>query len=600
MRTSCCRPVPGDSRVTVKGNGRRRLISLSLLLVVVLAAACESDPQQVEFDVVLSGGTVFDGTGAEGRVADVAIDGDRIAAVGDIDGSRAALTLDVSGLAVAPGFINAHSWATGSLLRDARSMSDLKQGVTTEVFGEGITMGPLNEELRRRLETSADRDYPPPGYDIEWTSLREYLDHLEGRGVTPNVASFVGATTIRQYVLGDDDRRPTDDELERMKELVRNAMEAGALGVGSRLAYAPASYATTRELTALARTGAQFGGRYISHIRSEGTDLLPATRELLEIAGATGAGTTIYHLKAAGVRNWPKLDTVLSLVASHRSQGMDLTATMYPYRAGSTGLSACIPPWAHEGGPDSLYRRLEDFEARRRMIADMRRRQDAWENYCQLSGSPDDILLVEFRSERLKDLQGRTLADVAEERGSDPQTAILDLVREDRSPVQTVFFLMSEENIRKKLKQPWVFFGSDEPSVAAEGRFLESRVHPRGYGTFARVLGQFVRVEGILSLAEAIRRMTSLPSDQFGLTDRGRLQPGRFADIVVFDSRTIRDHATYAEPHQYASGVKHVFVNGEQVLFDGEHTGAFPGRALRRGGARQEAAQPQVSVVRRR
>lgn len=577
----------------VRSGAGRRLPLVPLLLVTMLAAGCAGEPQRDHvFDVVLYGGTVFDGTGAEGRIADVAINGDRIAAVGDIDPSRGTLSLDVSGLAVAPGFINAHSWATGSLLRDGRSMSDLKQGVTTEVFGEGITMGPLNEELRRRLETSADRDYPPPGYNIDWTTLRGYLEHLEERGVTPNVASFVGATTIRQHVLGDQDRRPTDDELDRMRKLVQDAMEAGALGVGSRLAYAPASYATTRELTALARSAASFGGGYISHIRSEGTDLIPAMRELLEIADRTGAGTTIYHLKAAGIQNWPKLDSVLSLVESHRSRGMDLTATMYPYRAGSTGLWACIPPWAHEGGPDSLYRRLDDPEARRRMIADMRRQQDEWENYCQLSGTPEDVLLVDFRTERLKGLQGRTLADVAGERGTDPQTTILDLVREDRSPVQTVFFLMSEENVRKKLERPWVFFGSDEPSVAAEGRFLASRVHPRGYGTFARVLGQFVRAEGVLSLPEAIRRMTSLPADQFQLTDRGRIQSGRFADIVVFDPRTIQDHATYAEPHQYASGVKHVFVNGGQVLRDGEHTGAFPGRALRRGGSYQGAGQP--------
>jgi N-acyl-D-amino-acid deacylase len=579
--------------MNVRRDDSQRLSFLVLLGVMALVGGCESASQQdLPFDVLLYGGTVYDGTGAEGRIADVAIEDDRIAAVGDIDPSQARLSLDVSGQAVAPGFINAHSWATGSLLRDGRSMSDLKQGVTTEVFGEGITMGPLNDELRRRLATSADRDFPPPGYEIGWTTLWEYLQHLEQKGVTPNVASFVGATTVRQHVLGDQDRRPTEDELVRMRELVHDAMEAGALGVGSRLSYAPASYASTRELTALARTAARFEGRYISHIRSEGADLIPSARELLEIADEAGAGATIYHLKAAGVQNWSKLDSVLSLVESQRAQGMDLTATMYPYRAGSTSLSACIPPWAHEGGPDSLYRRLEDPEARRRMVADMRRQQAEWENYCQLSGSPDDVLLVEFRTERLKALQGRTLADVAEDRGTDPQTSILDLVREDRSPIQTVFFLMSEENVRKKLERPWVFFGSDEPSVAAEGQFLESRVHPRGYGTFARVLGQFVRVEGVLSLPEAIRRMTSLPSDQFQLKDRGRIQPGHFADLVVFDPSTIQDHATYAEPHQYASGVKHVFVNGQQVLLDGEHTGALPGRALRRGGIRQEPGDP--------
>lgn len=532
-------------------------------------------------DLLVRGGTVYDGTGGEGRRSDVGVIGDRIVELGDLGERSARQVIDASGLAVAPGFINAHSWATGSLLADGRSMSDLMQGVTTEVFGEGVTLGPLDDALRARFSTERDPDFPPPGYPIEWTTLAEYLAHLEDKGVTPNVASFVGATTLRQYVIGDEDRPPDDDDLRRMVALLEAEMEQGALGVGSRLAYAPASFATTAELTALAASVAPFGGRYISHIRSEGDGLLESVDEFLEIAETARSGGIIYHLKAAGASNWHKMDDVLARIETARERGVDVSATMYPYRAGSTGLDASIPPWHHEGGPEALRARLRDPTLRPRIAREIAGDPEGWENYYYLSGGAENVILVEFQKQDLKRYQGATLAQVAEERGSSPAETIMDLVLEDESLVQTVYFLMSEDNLRKQLERPWVFIGSDAPSVAAEGAFLESSVHPRAYGTFARVLGPYVREDSVLSLQEAIRRLTSLAADELGLRDRGRILPGAFADLVVFDPATVADRATFEDPHQYATGVHHVVVNGVPALLDGRHTGATPGRALR-------------------
>lgn len=562
------------------------VVSLVLALITI-PVGCGSDtgsPDDGSWDLILVGGTVYDGSGAPAYEADVAIAGDTVAAVGDLEGGRADTVIDVTGLAVAPGFVNAHSWATGSLLIDGRSMSDLKQGVTTVVFGEGITMGPINERLRELYGNERDRDYPPPGYDITWSTLRGYLQHLEERGVTPNVTSFVGATTLRQYEVGNEDRPPTAGELRRMTGLVAQEMQAGALGLGSRLAYAPASYAETPELVTLARASARYGGRYISHIRSEGGDLLPALDEFLEIVRTAPAPGTVYHLKAAGRANWPKMDTVIRRIRSARGDGHDVTATVYPYRAGSTGLDACLPPWAHEGGPDSLRARLQDPEARERMAADMQQVPPPWENYCKLSGSPENVLLLEFARDSLAYLQGRTLAAVAEEWDVSPETATMDLVLRDRSLVQTAYFLMSEANLRRKIRQPWVFFGSDAPSVAADSAFTASMVHPRAYGTFAKVLSDYVREEDLIPLTEAVRRMTSLPASQFGLAGRGLLAPGAYADVVVFDPDEVEDRATYEAPHRYAEGIRHVLVNGRLVLRDGEHTGDHPGRALTRDG----------------
>lgn len=566
-------------------NWIKRAATAPALVAGFLAAAlagCGGNSQPAdEYDVVLRGGIVYDGTGAPPRRADVAIRGDRVAAVGDLSGARAETVLQVEGLAVAPGFINAHSWATGTLLRDGRSLSDLKQGVTTEVFGEGVTMGPLNDVLKRRLETEYDLDFPPPGYPISWRTLHEYLAHMEEKGITPNVASLVGATTLRQYVVGDVDRPATAQELERMRALVKEEMANGALGVGSRLAYAPASYASTEELIALAEVASRYGGRYMSHIRSEGGTLLEAVDELLRIAREARIGATIYHLKAAGADNWPKMDSVIARVNRARAEGLDIAATLYPYRAGSTGLDASIPHWAHEGGPDSLRARLRDPATRRRIAADIRAPSTTWENYYRLSGSPENIVLVEFQQDSLKKYQGMSLAEVAAQRGADPVETLMDLVLHDRSLVQTVYFMMSEENTAKQIRQPWVMLGSDAPSIAAEGEFLKSSVHPRAYGTFAQFLAKYVREDGVLSLEEAIRRLTSLPADHFGFEGRGRLQVGEYADVVVFDPESIQDHATFDRPHRYATGVHHVFVNGVQVLREGEHTGAFPGRALR-------------------
>lgn len=563
--------------------GRRRVASL-LILAWIAAVGCGGGDVNVAYDVVLRGGTVYDGAGGAPVMADVGIRGDRIVGVGDLAGVEAREILDVSGLAVAPGFINVHSWSTGSLLIDGRSMSELKQGVTTEVFGEGVTLAPLEPGLREFFETERDRDYPPPGYDITWTTLREYLEHLESKGITPNVASLVGATTLRRYVVGDANVDLTPAQLDTVRALVDRAMREGALGVGSRLAYAPASYASTAELVAMAEVAGRYGGRYMSHIRSEGGLLLESVDELIKIAREGGLGATIYHLKAAGRENWDKLDDVIGRVEAARAEGLDVNAAMYPYRAGSTGLDASIPPWAHAGGPDSLRIRLRDPAVRERIAADIRSSEGDWENFYRLAGSPENILLVEFRKDSLQKYQGRTLAEVAGERGTDPVVTLLDLVLEDESLVQSVYFLMSEENLKRKLRLPWVTIGSDAPSIATTPEFTDARVHPRAYGSFAKVLSDYVREEKVIPLEEAIRRMTSYPADFLKLEGRGRIAEGAFADVVVFDPATIDDRATYEEPHQYAVGVHHVFINGVQVLRDGEHTGAFPGRALERGG----------------
>lgn len=539
---------------------------------LVLLSACGP-----RYDVIIRHGTVYDGSGSPGIVADVAIAGDSIAAIGNLGSSRAALEVDATGLAVAPGFINMLSWATESLLEDGRSQSDIRQGVTLEVFGEGWSMGPLNDAMKQETrEQQGDIQF-----DVAWTTLGEYLEHLERRGVSPNVASYVGATTVRIHELGYDDRAPTDAELARMEALVRQAMDEGALGVGSSLIYAPAFYARTPELVALTRAAGAYGGAYISHIRSEGNQLLEAVEEFLTIARDASVPAEIYHLKAGGEANWPKMDSVIALVERARADGMAVTADMYTYPAGATGLDAAMPPAVQEGGLDAWVARLEDPAVRRRVAREMRTPTNAWENLYLAAGSPDRILLVEFRQDSLKYLTGKTLAEVAALRGTSPEETAMDLVVADHSRVGTVYFLMSEDNIRKQLQLPWVSLGSDAGSLATEGVFLESNPHPRAYGNFARFLGRYVRDEGLVPLEEAIRRMTALPAANLSLRRRGQLQPGYFADVVVFDPATIQDHATFAEPHQYATGVLHVFVNGTQVLAAGEHTGARPGRVVR-------------------
>jgi N-acyl-D-amino-acid deacylase len=552
---------------------------LPLLAAALAAAPAFAFPvatQPPAFDVLIRNGIVYDGTGQPGRRADVGMRGDRIAVVGDLSGATASELVDATGLAVAPGFINMLSWATESLLVDGRSQSDIRQGVTLEIFGEGSSMGPLTDEMKqRRLERQGNLKF-----DITWTTLAEYLQELERRGVSTNVASYIGATTIREHVIGLDDRQATPEQLERMRALVRQEMEAGALGIGSSLIYAPAFYASTEELIELCKVAAEYRGKYISHLRSEGVRLLEALEELIRISREANIPAEVYHLKAAGQANWPKMDQAIARIETARREGLPITADMYTYTAGSTGLDASMPPWVLDGGYEAAFRRLKDPEQRKKIAAAIRTPTDDWENFYLAAGSPDRIILVDFRSDALKPLTGKTLAEAAKMRGEDPIDAIMNLVLEDQSRVGAVYFLMSEENVRKQIALPWMSFGSDGASLAPELPFTLSSPHPRAYGNFARLLGRYVRDEKIIPLEEAIRRLTGLPAENLELDRRGFLRDGMFADVVVFDPATITDRATFEEPHQYAVGVRHVFVNGTQVLKDGEHTDAKPGRVV--------------------
>ena len=548
----------------------------ALLLVFALgAAACRTSAPA--YDLIIRNATLYDGSGAPPRHGDLAIRNDSIAAVGDIGNARGKSEIDAHGLAVAPGFINMLSWAVDSLIADPKSQSDIRQGVTLEVFGEGESMGPLTREMKDyALRRQTDIKYP-----INWTTLGEYLDWLTRRGVSTNVASFVGATTLREHEIGYADRPPTAEELSRMKDLVRQAMREGALGVGSSLIYAPAFYAKTPELIELSKAAGELGGSYISHMRSEGNRLEEAVDELITIAREANVPAEIYHLKAAGEKNWPKMDSVIRRVESARAAGLKITADMYTYPAGATGLDAMMPPWVQEGGFEKWRERLMDPSIRARVIEEIRTPTDAWENLYLLAGSADRVLLTGFKQDNLKPLGGKTLAEVARMRGKTAEETAIDLVIEDESRVETVYFLMSEDNVRKQVALPWVSFASDAGSIAPEGVFLKSMVHPRTYGNFSRLLAKYVRDEHVVPLEEAVRKLTSLPATNLKLQRRGRLAPGYFADIVVFDPATIQDHATFEKPHQYATGVVHVFVNGVQVLRDGEHTGATPGRVVR-------------------
>lgn len=552
-----------------------KYLSFLLTLLMPFAAAAQS-PALGDFDVLIKNGTVYDGSGRAPRRVDVGIKEDRIVSIGNLRRARARNVIDARGLAVAPGFINMLSWSTESLIVDGRSQGEIRQGVTTQIMGEGWSMGPLNERLKKQVVAEQD----DIKFDIEWTTLAEYLKYLEKRGVSQNVASFVGATTIRQYVLGESDVQPTPAQLQQMRELVRQAMEEGALGVGSSLIYAPAFYARTEELIELCKVAARYQGKYISHLRSEGNEWIEAVEELIRISREAGLPAEIYHIKAAGRQNWDKVDRVIALVNVARRKGLKITADMYMYTAGATGLNASLPPWTMDGGYEALFKRLEDPAIRQKIAAEVRTPSDKWENLYLAAGSADRVLLVGFKSEKLKPLTGKTLADVAKMRGKDPVETIMDLILEDRSRVGTVYFLMDEENLKKELRQPWVSLGSDGASMAPEGVFLKSSTHPRAYGNFARLLGKYVREEKVISLTEAVRRLTGLPATNLGLDRRGFLRTGMFADVVVFDPATIADRATFENPHQYSVGVKHVFVNGVQVLKDGEHTNAKPGRAL--------------------
>ena len=547
------------------------LVALTLSAVGVLHVMAQS------YDLIIRNGTVYDGSGAPPILADVAVCGDTIAAIGKLENVRAKTEVDATGLVVAPGFINMLSWATESLIQDGRSESDIRQGVTLEIFGEGESMGPLTHKMKHDMvEAQGDIKFP-----VRWTTMNEYLEFLAKRGVSPNVASFVGATTVRIHEIGYANRAPTPLELERMRALVRQAMEEGALGLGASLIYAPAFYAKTDELIELARVAAAHGGIYIAHVRSEGNGFLEAVDELIAVSRQANIPAEIYHLKAAGEANWNKLDQVIRNVEQARASGLKITADMYTYTAAATGLDAAMPPWVQEGGYKAWAERLKDPSIRERVAKEMSIPSNDWENLFLAAGSAEKVLLVGFKSPKLKSLTGKTLAQVAALRKKTPEQTAMDLVIEDGSRVGTVYFLMSEENVRKQIKLPWVGFGSDGGSLAPEGVFLKTNPHPREYGNVARLLGKYVRDEKIISMEEAVRRLTTLPAETLKLDRRGALRESYFADIVVFDPARIQDHATYEKPHQFSTGVVHVLVNGKQVLKNGRHTGAKPGRVVR-------------------
>jgi N-acyl-D-amino-acid deacylase len=546
--------------------------------ILVLAAVGLGFPAggAESFDVVIRGGTVYDGSGKAPRRADVGLRGDRVVAVGDLAGATARMVVDADGLAVAPGFINMLSWSTDSLLVDGRGQGEVRQGVTTQIMGEGWSWGPVNDAIKKRMK----REQTDIKYEIEWSTLGEYLYFLQRHGVSQNVASYLGATTVREYVLGLENRKPTPDELEQMRHLVEREMRDGALGIATALEYAPAYYADTDELIALCKVAARYRGKYITHMRSEGERLLEAIDEAVRISREAKIPAEIYHFKASGRRNWPKMDAAIAKVEAARREGLPLTANMYCYTAGAAPLTACLPPWVLDGGELAMRRRLRDPADRKRAAHDVQNGLPSWTSFYQNAGAPDNILPVSFRKESLKPLQGKTLAEIARQRGRDPVETLFDLLLEDESNIGTVYFITAEENLRKLIPLPYVSFGSDEAAQAPEGVFLKSMPHPRAYGNFARLLGKYVREEKLVPLEEAVRKLTSLPATNLGLDQRGLLREGYFADVVVFDPKMIADRATYEKPHQYAVGVRHVFVNGVQVLKDGEHTGAKPGRAL--------------------
>jgi N-acyl-D-amino-acid deacylase len=546
---------------------------MTLTLAALLLTSAASPPA---YDVVIRGGTIYDGTGGTPYAGDVAIKDDRIVAVGKVTGAAKTI-VDARGLAVAPGFINMLSWANESLIADGRGMSDTKQGVTLEVMGEGWSMGPWTPEMAR-LEEARQGDVK---FKVEWSTLGQYQDWITKRGITPNIASFVGATTVRIHELGEGDVDPTPDQLKRMQHLVRTAMNDGAMGVGSSLIYAPASYAETPELIALMQAAGKCGGMYISHMRSEGDRLLESVDELIEISRASGAPAEIYHMKQAGRTTWAKHDAMVAKIEAARKSGLRITADMYTYTAGATGLDASMPTWVQAGGTEKWIERLRDPATRARVAAEMRAKGNGWENLLYDAGSADKVILLAFKNPALKPLTGKTLAEVAKLRGKSPEETAIDLVIEDGTRVGTAYFLMDEANVAKQTALPWMSFGSDAASQAPEGVFLKSSTHPRAYGNVARLLGKYVREQKTTTLADAVRRLSGFPASNLGIKDRGTLKAGNYADLAIFDPKTVGDTATFDKPQQYATGMRHVFVNGVQVLRNGEHTNAKPGRVVR-------------------
>lgn len=547
------------------------------IIVVFLIIALSSCHSGDHYNVLINNATIYDGSGEEAYIGSVGINADTIAYVGPLIDATADELIDAEGLSVSPGFINMLSWSTESLIQDGRSLGELKQGVTLEVMGEGWSMGPLNEAMKAENK-AFQKDII---YEIEWTTLGEYLQYLEDKGISVNVASFVGATTLRMHELGEADRAPSPDELERMKALAKQAMEEGAMGIGSSLIYAPAFYAKTDELIELCKVASQYGGMYISHLRSEGDNWLEAIDELIKISRDANIPAEIYHLKAGGKDNWYKLDLALAKIDSARATGLKITTDMYNYTAGATGLDASMPPWVQEGGYSEWARRLKDPAIKKRVIKEMKQKGDGWENLYFAAGTGDNLLLVGFRNEELRKYTGKTLSEVAQMRGTSPEETAIDLVIEDSSRVGTVYFLMSEENIKKQIQVPYMSFGSDASSMATEVPFTNNSTHPRAYGNFARLLGKYVREEKIIPMEEAIFKLTKLPATNLKIQKRGQLSPGFFADVVIFDASEIADVATFDNPHQYSVGVKDVWVNGIMVLKNGAHTGNFPGRVVR-------------------
>ncbi len=542
----------------------------------------------MQYNLIIRNGKIYDGRGTEPITDDIAIQDDKIAAIGDLGQAVGKREIDAQGLAVAPGFINMLSWAVESLIVNGRSQSDIRQGVTLEVMGEGFSYGPLSEAMK------ADFDHgmlgnPDLHYEIEWTTLGEYLEFLVRKGVSCNVASYVGSSTLRIHAVGYDDRPPTQVELAKMQQLTREAMAEGAVGLSAALIYPPASFATTDELISLVKVMAEYDGVYVSHIRSEGEDFMGALDEFIHIVEETGVRGEVYHLKAAGFRHWDKLETAVAKIEAAQQRGLPITADMYTYNASGTGLDSVIPAWARDGGTQAMLTRLRDPEIRTRIKQDMNQPSSEWENMWYEARSTDDIIPSGFATEALKPLTGKTLTEISKLRGTSPEDTVIDLLLEDGGNIFTIYKSMSEENIRHKIQLPWVSFCSDAESMAPEGKFLKNNPHPRAYGSFARVLGKYCRDERLITLEEAIRRLTGFPASVLKLDRRGLLEPGYFADVVIFDPDKVQDHATIAQPQQYATGMIHVFVNGRHVLKNGEHTGATPGRVVRGPGWKKQA-----------
>lgn len=551
-----------------------------LLLLLPLMQACSNKAQ---YDTIIRNGTIYDGNGGTPFKADIAINADTIAAIGNLGDAVAKDTINATGMAVAPGFVNMLSWATVSLIEDGRSQSDIRQGVTLEVMGEGTSMGPLNVQQKNELQTG-QTDIK---YTVNWNTLGGYLTWLEKKGVSCNIASFIGAGTVRTYVVGEDNRPATPAELDSMRALVKQAMQEGAMGVGSSLIYPPDFFASTEELIALCKEASAYGGSYISHMRSEGNNLYQAVDELMRIAKEANIHAEIYHLKAGGKNNWPKMDSVIKKIEQARAGGLDITADMYTYTAGATGLTAAFPPSLQDGGFGKLWQRLQDKTIRAAMAKAMNTNATDWENLYYGAGGADKVLLLGFKQDSLKKYTGKTLAQVAKLRGSSPEETAMDLIVQDSTRIEVAYFLMTEDNVKKQVALPWVSFGSDEGSYTNAGVFVKSNAHPRAYGNFVRVIGKYARDEHVLPLEQAIYKLAKLPATNLKLKKRGQLKVGNYADVLVFDAANIADHATYDAPHQYATGMLDVFVNGKQVLKNGEHTGAFPGRFLKGPGVKQ-------------